>query len=105
MWLRFLLKTSKCDGVNGDVELRNHGIKFCVGLDKSPAEMMKLITSSETMNPCSVSVVYKWHERFRNGRKSMEDGFEGWSALRCEHGYEGHHFLTRLAKTLSKHDV
>ena len=48
-------------------------IKFCVGLGKSPAETMKLIRSSETMNPCSVSVVYKWYERFRNGRKSTED--------------------------------
>ena len=34
---------------------------------------MKLIGSSETMNPCSVYAVYKWHERFRNGRKSTED--------------------------------
>ena len=25
------------------------------------------------MNQCSVSVVYKWHERFRNGRISTED--------------------------------
>ena len=80
-------------------------IKFCVGLGKSPAEMMKLIRSSETMNPCSVSVVYKWHERFGNGRKSTEDGFEGWPALDCENDYEEHHFLTRLAKTLAKHDV
>ena len=31
-------------------------IKFCVGLGKSPAEMLKLVRSSETMNPCSVSV-------------------------------------------------
>ena len=66
---------------------------------------MKLIRSSETMNPCSVSVVYKCHERFRNGRKSTEDGFEGWSALHCENDYEGHHFWIRLAKTLTKHDV
>ena len=48
-------------------------IKFCVGLGKSPAETMELIRSSETMNPCSVSVVYKWHERFGNGIKSTED--------------------------------
>ena len=34
---------------------------------------MKLIRSSETMNPCSAYAVYKWHERFRNGRKSTED--------------------------------
>ena len=25
------------------------------------------------MNPCSVSFVYKWHERIRNGRKSTKD--------------------------------
>ena len=48
-------------------------IKFCVGLRKSPAETMKLIRSSETKKPCNVSAVYKWHERFRNGRKSTED--------------------------------
>ena len=57
------------------------------------------------MNPCSVSIIYKWHERFRNGRKSTEDGFEGWSALVCENDYEEHHFLTRLAKPLTKYDV
>ena len=66
---------------------------------------MELIRSSETMNPCSVSVVDKWHEIFRNGRKSTEDGFEGWSALGCENDYEEHHFLARLAKTLTKHDA
>ena len=48
-------------------------IKFCVSVGKSPADTMKLIRSSETMSPCSVSAVYKWHKRFRNGRKSTED--------------------------------
>ena len=43
-------------------------IKFCIGLGKSPVEMMKLIGNSETMNLCSLSVMYK-----RNGRKSTED--------------------------------
>ena len=80
-------------------------IKFCVGHGKLPEEMMKLIRSSETMNPCSVSVVYEWHKRFRNERKSTEDRFERWSALSCENDYEGHHFTTRLAKTFTKHDV
>ena len=37
------------------------------------AHTMKLVRSSKTMNPCSVFAVYKWHERFRNGRKSTED--------------------------------
>ena len=81
------------------------GLAIILARNKSPAEMMKLIKNSETMNPCSVSVVYKWHERFRNWRKSTEDGFEGWFALGCENDYEGHHFLTRLAKTSTKHDV
>ena len=35
--------------------------------------MLKLIGNSETKNPCRVPVVYKWNERFRNGRKSTED--------------------------------
>ena len=48
-------------------------IKFCVSVGKSMAETIKLIRSSETMNPCSVSAVYKWHERLRNERKSTED--------------------------------
>ena len=47
-------------------------IRFCIGL-KSLVDTLKLIRNSETMNPCSVSIVYKWHERFRNGRKSTED--------------------------------
>ena len=51
------------------VELRSV-IKFCVGLGKSPVDTLKLIRNSETKNPCSESVVSKWHERFRNGRKS-----------------------------------
>ena len=57
----------------GDVELPSHRYQVCAGLGKSPAETMELITSSETMNPCNVSVTYKWQEKFRNGRKSMED--------------------------------
>ena len=61
---------------------------------------MKLIRCSETMNPCSVSVDYKWHDSFRNGGKSAED-----DSMRCENDYEGHHFLTRLANTLTKNDV
>ena len=43
---------------------------------------MELIRSSETLNPCSVSVLYKWLERFRNVRKSTEDDSrDGPSAL------------------------
>ena len=44
------------------------------------------------------SKIQEW-KKINGGR------FEGWSALRCENDYEGHLFLTRLAKTLIKHDV
>ena len=47
-------------------------MKVCIGLEKSPVDSLKLIRNSETKNPCSEFVVYKWHERFRNGRKSTE---------------------------------
>ena len=52
-------------------------IKFCVSTGKSPAEMMRLIRRSETMNPCSVSTDYKWHEKIQiwkriNGGRNRE---------------------------------
>ena len=57
-------------------------IKFCVGLGKSTVDTLKLIRNSEAKNPCSVSVVYNWHERFRNGRKSSEgDLRDGWPCV------------------------
>lgn len=56
----------------GDIELRSV-VKFCVGLAKSPVETLKLITSSKTLPNCSKTFVYRWHERYRNERKSIED--------------------------------
>lgn len=56
----------------GDVELRSI-VKFCVGLGKPPCETIKLMKSSENIKEFSPSFVYKWHERFRSGRKSIED--------------------------------
>ena len=69
----------------GDVELRSV-FKFCIGLGKSLVKTLKLSRrmsrSSKTMNPCSVSVIYKWHVRFRNGRKSTEDDSrDGWPCI------------------------
>ena len=54
----------------GHVELRSV-IKFCVGLGKTPIKTLKLIRHSETLNLCSVSVVYKWHDRFRNEKNQL----------------------------------
>ena len=57
-------------------------IKFGVGLGKSPIDTLTLIRNSETKNPCSVSVVYTWHERFWNGRKSTENDLrDGWPCV------------------------
>lgn len=56
----------------GDVELRSV-VKFCVGLGKSPAETLRMIRAAETLPTCGKTFVYKWHERFRNGRKSIDD--------------------------------
>lgn len=55
-----------------NVELRTV-IKFCVGLGKTPKETLEMIEESSTSSSCSASFVYKWHERFRNGRTSIED--------------------------------
>ena len=57
----------------GDVELRSHGYQVLRKRWENTGRDDELIRSSETMNPCSVSAVYKWHERFRNGRKSTEE--------------------------------
>lgn len=56
----------------GDTELRSV-VKFCVGLGKSPAETLNMIKDSSTLPSCGKTFVYKWHERFRNGRNSVED--------------------------------
>lgn len=59
--------TSSCE-----TELRTV-VKFCVGLGKSPSETVKMIEQSTTMPKCGKTFVYKWHERFRNGRLSVDD--------------------------------
>ena len=55
-----------------DIELRAV-VKFCVGLKLSPVETLKQIESSDTLPTCGKTVVYKWHERFREGRSSVLD--------------------------------
>jgi transposase len=55
-----------------ELELRAT-IKVCVGLGKTPKQTIEMIKESTTSSSCSLSFVYKWHERFRNGRTSLED--------------------------------
>jgi len=56
----------------GDVELRSF-VKFCVALEKSPTETMKMINSTGKYKKCSPAKVYRWPSRFKEGRNSMED--------------------------------
>ena len=57
---------------NSYVELRSV-IKFCVALQKSPTETLRMIKSTGKYEKCSSSFVYKWHSRFKSGRESVED--------------------------------
>ena len=56
----------------GDVEIRA-AIKFCVGLNKTPSETFKMLQNSSTTKKCCRALVFKWHQRFRDGRSSIED--------------------------------
>ena len=48
-------------------------MKFCVGLEKSPTETMKMIDSTGKYQKCSPVTVYRWHARFKEGRNSIGD--------------------------------
>ena len=88
-----------------DVELRSHGYQVLrkrweiTGRDD---EIDKKFRNNEFMQ-CVYGLQVAW--KILEWKKINGGRFEGWSALRCENDYEGHHFLTRLAKTLIKLDV
>ena len=56
----------------GDVELRSI-VTFCVALEKSPTETLKLISSTGKYKKCSPATGFRWHARFKEGRNSIED--------------------------------
>ena len=64
---------SKSDVATGDIELRSHGYQVLrmhweiIGTD------VEIDLKFRNNQSCSVPIVYKWHERFRNGRTSTED--------------------------------
>ena len=69
---------------------------------------LKLIRNSETMNQCSVSVVYKGHERFTNGRKSTEIDWRYGRPCVVKMTIKDKVMdilLTPISKTLTKPDV
>ena len=47
-------------------------IKFCVNLGHIPTDTYKLLKNLQATRCCR-SIVFKWHERFRNGRKNLDD--------------------------------
>lgn len=55
-----------------DIELRS-GVKFCVTLNKSLTERLKMIKSTGKYDKCSPALVCKWHSRFRCRRESISD--------------------------------
>ena len=88
-----------------DVELRSHGyqvLRRFWDITNRVDEIdnkFRNIESMQCVRPLQVAWKIQECKKINGGR------FEGWSALRCENDYEGHHFLTRLAKTLTRHDV
>ena len=48
-------------------------IKFCVDLEKTPTETMKMMKDANRSSNVSRPLVFKWHKRFSEGRESLKD--------------------------------
>jgi hypothetical protein len=48
-------------------------VKFCVKLQKSPSETLKMIKTFSDESAMSKSNVLKWHKHFREGREGVND--------------------------------
>ena len=89
----------------GDVELRSHSYQVLrkrweiTGRDDEIYYKFRNNESMQGVRRLQVACKIQEWKKINGGR------FEDWSALRCENDYKGHHILTRLAKTLIKHDV
>ena len=58
-------------------------MKFCVGLEKSPTETMKIIDFTGKYKKCSPVTVYRWHARFKEGRNSIDPRCCRQSVVAC----------------------
>ena len=89
----------------GDVELHSHGYQVLRRpweISSKIDEIDQTFRNNESMQCVRcLQVAWKIQER----KKINGGGIRGMVHLGCENDYEGHHFLTRLAKTLTKHDV
>ena len=89
----------------GDAELRSLGYQVLRRpwkITSRDDEIDKKFRNNESMQ-CVRRLQVAW--KIQEWKKINGGRFEEWSALRCENDYEGHHFLTRLTKLLTKHDV
>ena len=48
-------------------------IKFCINPGKSPTETKQMIDMTGDCVHVSMSMVFKWHRRFRDGRAFIDD--------------------------------
>jgi histone-lysine N-methyltransferase SETMAR len=48
-------------------------IKFCVLLNKSPSETLRMLEKAYGKAAMKKTQVYRWHKRFRDGRASVND--------------------------------
>lgn len=56
-------------------ELTEHRaiIKFCVNLDKTPVQTLKMMEQANLKPKVCRSLVFRWHKRYRDGRESLSD--------------------------------
>ena len=66
------MASSKIEAKNHNFERRTV-IKFCINLDKSPTEKRQMMDTAVIDVHVSISMVFKWHKRFRDGRESIDD--------------------------------
>ncbi len=48
-------------------------IKYCVNLGKTPTQTRTLMQQANMSTSVSRSLVFKWHDRYRQGRETLED--------------------------------
>ena len=53
---------------------QQYAIKFCVKLNKSVTEIFASLTEAYGDATLSRTMVFKWHNAFKEGRENVEDG-------------------------------
>jgi transposase len=48
-------------------------IKFCAELGKSASETLQMLTEAYSVHAMTISSVFEWHKRFKEGREDVKD--------------------------------